>query len=271
MNLSRGHEWKSHRWKTAICMVLVFLLGLTGCSDSRPARAEIDETAFRRAESFRREDRHREALTQYLRLIDERVTAPESHLNAGILYLDRFSDPVAAIYHFRRYLEQDPGSDREETVRQLMDTARKQFAAQLPGEPFAGDLDRLDLLEQVESMRKENTDLKRRIVAAERERNEAVREMESLRGEIARARQRAATAQDLAVAAVEERAVQETTPVPEEETRPESYLVQPGDTLSSISIQIYGTSARWTDLFEANRDLLPSPHALRPGQELRVP
>ncbi|HXF62845.1 MAG TPA: LysM peptidoglycan-binding domain-containing protein, partial [Caldilineaceae bacterium] len=51
-----------------------------------------------------------------------------------------------------------------------------------------------------------------------------------------------------------------------------TYTVQEGDTLWSIVYDIYGDdAARIDQLFELNRDLLPSPEALRPGMELKIP
>ena len=49
------------------------------------------------------------------------------------------------------------------------------------------------------------------------------------------------------------------------------YTVARGDTLSAISRKHFGTSARWKDIYELNRDTLPRPDAMRPGQVIRVP
>lgn len=49
------------------------------------------------------------------------------------------------------------------------------------------------------------------------------------------------------------------------------YVVQPGDTLGNISIRFYGTSARYLDIYEANRDRLASPSSIEVGQELIIP
>lgn len=49
------------------------------------------------------------------------------------------------------------------------------------------------------------------------------------------------------------------------------YVVQPGDTLGKISIRFYGTSARYMDIYQANRDKLASPSSLEVGQELIIP
>lgn len=50
-----------------------------------------------------------------------------------------------------------------------------------------------------------------------------------------------------------------------------TYIVQPGDTLSKISIKFYGTSRRYMDIYDANRDTLSSPANIAVGQELIIP
>ena len=53
----------------------------------------------------------------------------------------------------------------------------------------------------------------------------------------------------------------------------DTYVVQKGDTLSEISAkrEIYGTAKKWREIFEANRDILKRPEAIRVGQALRIP
>ena len=51
----------------------------------------------------------------------------------------------------------------------------------------------------------------------------------------------------------------------------ELYKVQSGDTLSGIAEAFLGSSARYRAIFEANREVLPSPHDLRPGVHIRIP
>lgn len=50
-----------------------------------------------------------------------------------------------------------------------------------------------------------------------------------------------------------------------------TYTVQPGDTLSLISRQVYGDAQLWRIIFEANQDILSDPSRLRPGQVLKIP
>lgn len=49
------------------------------------------------------------------------------------------------------------------------------------------------------------------------------------------------------------------------------YIVQPGDTLGRISQRFYGTTRRYMDIYNANRDTLSSPSRVEVGQELRIP
>ena len=49
------------------------------------------------------------------------------------------------------------------------------------------------------------------------------------------------------------------------------YRVQPGDTLSKISKQFYGSANDYMKIFDANRDKLSSPDKIQVGQELVIP
>jgi nucleoid-associated protein YgaU len=50
-----------------------------------------------------------------------------------------------------------------------------------------------------------------------------------------------------------------------------SYTVQNNDTLTKISLKVYGTSAKWKKIFDANSDKLKSPDRIYAGQVLRIP
>ena len=49
------------------------------------------------------------------------------------------------------------------------------------------------------------------------------------------------------------------------------YEVQPGDTLTAIARQFYGSSSLSNLIFQANRDQLNNPDLIFPGQFLRIP
>jgi len=52
---------------------------------------------------------------------------------------------------------------------------------------------------------------------------------------------------------------------------PTVYKAAKGDTLFSISKKFYKDSAKWKLIYEANKNILPTPASIKPGMELRIP
>src|SRR6516162_6942593 len=50
-----------------------------------------------------------------------------------------------------------------------------------------------------------------------------------------------------------------------------TYTVKPGDTLSKISKEFYGSANDYMKIFNANRDQLSDPNKVKVGQELKIP
>jgi len=235
----------------------------SGCPapGDRPDVAEVEETRYRDAKNLQRQGRYAQALTEYLKVIDARELAPESHLEAGQLYLKHMGDPVYAIYHFRKYLEQNADSPQAEQVRQLIQTAEKEFARGFPARPFNDQIERQDLLELVDQLRQENQNLREQLAMA----NTRLGQLQTA------PRQR-----ELEPAEGFYNNPQTTPQQPQAQPRQppattRTHVVQPGDTLSSISRQYYGTPSRWEDIFAANRGVIPNANSLRVGTELRLP
>jgi nucleoid-associated protein YgaU len=53
--------------------------------------------------------------------------------------------------------------------------------------------------------------------------------------------------------------------------KPLEYEVRAGDTLSDISLAVFGTATRWKEILEANKDLLQKPESLQVGMKLKIP
>jgi LysM repeat protein len=62
-----------------------------------------------------------------------------------------------------------------------------------------------------------------------------------------------------------------TEAVVQQEKAPKIYIVEKGDTLQKISDKVYGTTRRWQEIYEANKDVLKSPDKIVPGQKLVIP
>ena len=52
---------------------------------------------------------------------------------------------------------------------------------------------------------------------------------------------------------------------------PAIYTIKAGDTLSAIAARYYGDPSNYPVIFQANRQILPSSHRIRPGQTLTIP
>ena len=82
--------------------VLLFV----GCDDNKDTGArtvELDDPEFRQGLTYGKQHESRRALECFLRVIDTRKGAAESHLEAGRMYID-LKEPLPAIYHFKEYI-----------------------------------------------------------------------------------------------------------------------------------------------------------------------
>ncbi len=265
-------------------VLLAALLASPGCE--RPVSpvigAETDDAGYQRAKQLERQGRKQEALAAYLKVIGQRGdAAPESHLDAGLIYMNDVKDPIASIYHFRRYLELQPNAVQAPHVRGLVDSAHREFARMLPGNLLENQSLRVDLMDQVERLQ---------------------REVDQLRAELSVARSGAALTVNRMTLPVDNNAMpgQHTAPpvlqdvdggqlpglrpsLPARQNQPgpataaasqpsgRVHVVTQGDTLSSLAQRYYSNRSRWREIYEANRDQMPNENALRVGMELRIP
>jgi len=281
-------------------IALASLLALAGCGgDSFSLSSETDEPLYREGQQLEKQGRNREALDSYLRVIAKRgETAPESHLEAGLIYLEHVEDPIAAIYHFHKYLELEPNSRQAGQVRGLIDTAKLNFARTLPAKPLENPDTRLDGNEVVDQLRRENDELKAEL-AAYRSGAGAPPTVSLPSAETAQPAAPAAPAQEsvespppapapavrqeelpaapITLAPLPQDGAEPQPPAPAPEPAAHSgrtHTVVRGDTLFSIAQRYYGTrsGAKVRGIVAANRDKLSSTSAhLKIGTVLTIP
>ncbi len=275
----------------ALCFAVLVVaggMGLVGCqpTENLPFATEIDEPLYRRGMQLLRGGRSQEALEAFLKVVEKRGgDAPESHLECGILYLQYIKDPVAAIYHFRKYLALRPTSPQASRTRELIETATKEFARTLPAGPFEGQVERLDLRDTVARLQQENFQLKEQI-AQLRGLPASMRPQVSPRTPAAGfsaaddEEQEAALASEPEIAPALPVAAPKLTPQgPAAQQAPtppvpsgRMHTVQKGDSLYSISRQYYGSGGKVAELVAANRGILQDRNTpLKIGMQLRVP
>ena len=164
---------KSNATRILLAGIVGFLF-LSGCSEQRRFEtvAELEEPVYRRAKDLLDRGMDNEALENFLNLIQRRNgNAPESHLDAGNIYLNHLRDPVSAIYHFKRYksLLSHRGTSEARVQLDLIDdlirSGTKAFAASFEAHVYKDPLERLKLLDTITQIRKENALLKEQLSA----------------------------------------------------------------------------------------------------------
>ena len=58
-------------------------------------------------------------------------------------------------------------------------------------------------------------------------------------------------------------------PIAEEEDQ--YYVIEKGDTLWGIAAKTMGNGAKYTEIFEANKEVIQDPDKIFPGQKIRIP
>lgn len=288
----------------------ILALGLAGCGgDGRQSYAtEADEPYYRQAEQMKRSGRLQEALSAYLRVIEKRGDdAPESHLEAGLIYAQHIRDPIAAIYHFRKYLSLRPNSAQAPLVKQRIDAAVRDFARTLPAQPLDTQVQRVDLIAAMDKLKLENDILKQQIADLQAGREATVSAaptdapaerpaptpanrapasaagsannfsvsldtMPTVRTRPAATRTEPvappSTARPAATTA-QKQAPAAQTPSPARGAR--THVVRPGDTLSNLSQRYYGNRTRWRDIYQANRATMRNEGDLKIGAQITIP
>jgi LysM repeat protein len=248
--------------------VLALLLA-AGCGRDTTALpgAEANDPDYAQGQELDRQGRPQEALAAYLRVIARRGDeAPESHLDAGILYQEVIKDPIAAIYHYRKYRELKPTGPQADLVRQRIEAALRDFARTLPGQPLAGEGGELGAT--VERLQKENTQLRAQLAAAG---------LTAATGDPKPpppSRRPDSPNQHVAPGPAANDPTIRAAPPPPGGTSPvvRKYVVVAGDTLSVIAMKCYGNKSKWPEIQAANKDTLPTDKTpLKIGMELKIP
>jgi nucleoid-associated protein YgaU len=60
-------------------------------------------------------------------------------------------------------------------------------------------------------------------------------------------------------------------PPPEEKEKFDVYEIVSGDTLGAIAKRFYGKASLYTRIHEANKELIPDPNKIYPGQKIKIP
>ena len=174
------------------------------------------------------------AINLYEASLDGTPQSAEVHYKLALLYDDKLNDPLHALHHFKRYLVLNPEGGHAAEVRDFMKRDEVALGTSLSGDSVVtrGEAARL---------RNENLNLHRQIDEG---------------------RPRASPMKSPAKSPSKHKGKSEDT---------QTYTVQDGDTLASISRRFYKTSKRWKDIRDANETKVDDPDNLKAGQKLKIP
>lgn len=173
------------------------------------------------------------AVNLYEAALDDSPRGAEVHYKLALLYDDKLNDSISALHHFKRYLALNPNGEHAKDVK---DSIKRDEIAALT--TLSGD----SVITRAEAARLRNENL---TLHKELETRAAPRTaLDKPEGHDARKPGKKAG---------------------------QTYVVQSGDTLVSISRKFYKSPKRWKTILEANKKSIRDPKDLTIGQTIVIP
>ena len=265
---------------------MLLLCLISGCNPSVMSSDQQDEKNpyFQKGKAMFQKRDYKQAVKYYQQALDMDSKNAAAHLELGLLYEDKLQDYAYAIYHYRRYLELRPTAEKADLVRQFVDRSQLGLAASVPNSPLVTgeEIARLhqensNLLAQVESLSLTNQALESKLARLQASPEETRQPIivqsnffvvPAVTNQMTSPPRLPATNQT----AVAQQNTNQITKPPET-TAARTYTVVKGDTLSTISLKMYGRRDKWQVIYNANKAIIgPAPsYKLKPGQALTIP
>jgi len=234
---SQPHRSRSFSTRSAIvnlsslCLSLLLVCGLAGCDRVGNSRYA---QLMQDADNKSAQGDFERAVNLYEAALDDSPRGAEVHYKLALLYDDKLNDPVSALHHFKRYLALSPNGAHAKDVKESM--KRDEIAALTS---LSGD----SVITRAEAarLRNENLTLHKQL----EERAVARTGFDKSQGNDAKK--------------------------PGSKKSGQTYVVQSGDTLASISRKFYKSPKRWKAILDANKKDIHDPKDLTIGQTLIIP
>ena len=217
--------------KFATALALGLALGSGSCDRMITPRSA---QIIKDAENKTADGNYLRAITLYESALDDSPRAADVHYRLALLYDDKMHDPLHALHHFKRYLALSPNGPHAKDVK---DSIKRDEIAALTA--LSGD----SVITRAEAARLRNDNLTLHKQLEERAASRTA--LEKFEGNDARK--------------------------PGSRKAGQTYVVQSGDTLFSISRKFYKSPNRWKAILEANKKNVRNPKDLTVGQALVIP
>jgi LysM repeat protein len=215
----------------SVYLSILFLCGLAGCDRLGNSRYT---QLMQDAENKSAQGDFERAVNLYEAALDDSPRGAEVHYRLALLYDDKLNDPVNALHHFKRYVALSPNGPHAKDVKESI--KRDEIAALTA---LSGD----SVITRAEAARLRNENLTLHKQMEERAASRtALEKLEAMNARKAGSKKAGQT-----------------------------YVVQSGDTLFSISRKFYKSPKRWKAILEANKKDIRNPKDLTVGQTLVIP
>jgi len=228
-----------------LCLAVVLLSACNKDAESSDAREERDPLV-KTGQAYMEQQLWDEAEASFKDALDNDPMMARPHLDLALIYQQYKPNYVHAIYHYDRYLELRPESEKAEFINEQKVKLQQAVANNIIKESPQVK----QVLDELNRLRKENASLKKQLAEA---------------STVAKTAAPTASEQPSPAGSAESGDSQPPA------AGHQIYHVVAGDTLTKIATRYYGDSAKWDVIYEANKDTLASPGDLRVGQTLVIP
>ncbi|MEY2484606.1 MAG: hypothetical protein QOH39_254 [Verrucomicrobiota bacterium] len=227
------HRFNADMGPRVAGLVLIALLAASCDRMITPRNVQIMKDADRKAA----QGDYLRAINLYEAALDDSPRCADIHYKMALLYDDKMNDPLNALHHFKRYLTLDPSGSKASEVKNFMKRDEVALATTLSGDAIVTRAEAARLKNENLGLRKQVEDrfLASRNTSEKSDSNES------------RGRDKKKKAGN------------------------QTYVVQHGDTLFSISRKFYKAPGRWKEIRDANKDKIGDAGKLKPGETLTIP
>ena len=232
--------------------ILIFLTGISLLSSCYKKQENTKNPFFIKAMNSYNDGDYNQSSFYYQKYLNLYPMSSKANYNLATIYLEQ-ENYIQSISHFKRFLTLEPNSPDKPVIKKWIEASEGSLYKELEKEysdsetvsnvDYAVDI---KLENELKSLKKKNKQMRdfilkhKKTLVKEDETGETTKLVQNKSNNI------------------------KTSPI-------RTYEVQSGDTLYKISQKMYNSSEYHNLIWEANKDQLKSPSALRPGEILTIP
>ena len=267
-----------------LCLVFAGSFVLAACNLSAQQDTQYDDSRnpyYKEAEQDLDNNNAAAAAGDYEAALAANPKLAGAHYQLGVIDGEKLNDPVGAIYHFRKYLELDPASNKADQVKAMIEKQSQSFTASVSNSPAQSadasaqlQADNAALKKQVDAAARTIAQLQAQLTAAGGQHPTGIAAPSVATGTDMLATTNAVPPRALPLDATNAAPVAAGAVSGNEPGVPNrTYKVVSGDSLWKISHKMYpGDTKNGIDkIKEANKDTLAEGKPLKIGQVLIIP